>query len=366
MKAMSTSSPIASTVPLRDWHYDDLVREGLGLIPAYAPEWTNHNASDPGITLVELLAYFTELLVYRLGRVTPDAKLRFLRLLEGPDGAEWKQLAATPGKIGRQAVDDALARTVDAMSCSECLVTSADFERAAVDAAREHLAVHGGPPIPAVRAVCLTGTGLRQRLRVKRGGDARAHVGVVVLPGAALDPDAMARLCVDVDRALSARCLLTTTVHVFEPTVLHIAVAFRLTLRPGAHAQSVLGAVSERLSGLGEALSSALRVTDITELIDAAEGVDHVDGVVLTALSTDARRLGDAESGIGVQLAIHSTPGVDARLGLASELGSQRLRRDDAGRLASIALQPWEIARLHLARSAIEVVEADGAPGMPA
>lgn len=366
MNPLSLSSPSASTVPLRDWPYDDLVREALGLIPAHAPEWTNHNASDPGITLVELLAYFTELLVYRLGRVTPDAKLRFLRLLEGPGGAGWKQLDSAPGKIARQAVDDALARAVEAMSRNECLVTAADFERAAVDAAREHLEAHGRANVGAVRAVCLAGAALRRRLHVKRGGDARAHVGVVVVPGAALDRDAMARLCSDVQQALSARCLLATIVHVFEPTVLHVAVAFQLALRPGAHARPVLGAIGERLSALGEAPNSALRVTDITELVDATDGVDHVDGVVLTALSTDAGRLGDAESGIGVQLAIHSTPGVDARLGLAGELDSHRLRRDDAGRLASIELQPWELVRLHLARSAIEVVEPDGVRGVPA
>ena len=39
-----------------DLDFDDLVREGLALLPAYAPEWTDHNPSDPGVTLVELLA----------------------------------------------------------------------------------------------------------------------------------------------------------------------------------------------------------------------------------------------------------------------------------------------------------------------
>ena len=35
--------------------YDDLVEEALGMLPRYAPGWTNHNASDPGITIIELL-----------------------------------------------------------------------------------------------------------------------------------------------------------------------------------------------------------------------------------------------------------------------------------------------------------------------
>jgi hypothetical protein len=342
----------ASPAPLPAWPYDDLVREGLSLIPAHAPEWTNHNASDPGITLVELLAYFTELLVYRLGRVTPEAKLQFLRLLEDPGWTGCQRFVDASDKVDRQAVEHALERTIDAMSRSQCLVTAADFERAAVEAARAVL----GPDEP-VRAVCLVGTALGRRLRGARRGDARAHVGVVVLPRVPLAPGPMARLCAEVQRDLSARCLLATTVHVFEPTVLHVAVGFRLTLRPGVHTQPVLDAVAERLGRHGGQQGAALRVTDITELIDATDGVDHVDGVALLALSTDADRLGDARSGIGVQIATHSTPGVDARLGLPPQLDPGRLRRDDGGRLAAIELQPWEVAFLHLARSAIEVIE---------
>ncbi|MEZ4496532.1 MAG: hypothetical protein R2845_07095 [Thermomicrobiales bacterium] len=38
---------------------DDLVEEGL-LIPFYAPEWTDHNAHDPGVTLLELFAWLAE------------------------------------------------------------------------------------------------------------------------------------------------------------------------------------------------------------------------------------------------------------------------------------------------------------------
>lgn len=352
----------ASPASLPVWPFDDLVREGLSLIPAHAPEWTNHNASDPGITLVELLAYFTELLVYRLGRVTPQAKLQFLRLLEGSEWTGWERFTDPTGAVDRQAIDRALARTLDAMSRSECVVTSGDFERAAVEAAQARL----GPDQP-VRAVCLAGATLERRLRGARRGDVRAHVGVVLLPGALLAPGPMAHLCSEVQQDLSARCLLATTVHVFEPTVLHVAVGFRLTLQTGVRAQTVLDAVAERLGRHGEQQGAALRVTDIIELIDTTDGVDHVEDVALLALSSDADRLGDARSGIGVQIAIRSTPGVDARLGVVSRLDPARLRRDDGGRLAAIELQPWELVRVHLARSAIEVVETGvGPPGVSA
>src|SRR5690349_4133941 len=46
---------------LDDRSYTDLVEEARRLIPTYAPEWTNHNPSDPGIMLIELFAYLTEM-----------------------------------------------------------------------------------------------------------------------------------------------------------------------------------------------------------------------------------------------------------------------------------------------------------------
>jgi predicted phage baseplate assembly protein len=61
--------------------YAELVREGLRVVPRQAPRWTDHNAHDPGITLLELFAYLVEMDIFRLDR-TPEAALRaFLRLV---------------------------------------------------------------------------------------------------------------------------------------------------------------------------------------------------------------------------------------------------------------------------------------------
>ncbi len=53
---------------LDDRSFTDLVDEALSMLPQYAPKWTNYNPSDPGITLIELLAYLTEVMIYRLDR----------------------------------------------------------------------------------------------------------------------------------------------------------------------------------------------------------------------------------------------------------------------------------------------------------
>jgi len=59
----------------------DLVDEARRRIIRYCPEWTDYNISDPGITLVELFAFMTEMLVYRLNRVPEKNYLKFLQMV---------------------------------------------------------------------------------------------------------------------------------------------------------------------------------------------------------------------------------------------------------------------------------------------
>jgi predicted phage baseplate assembly protein len=66
---------------LDDRQFADIVAEAKTLIPRYAPEWTNFNETDPGITLVELFAWMTEILVYRLNQVPDRNYIKFLQLI---------------------------------------------------------------------------------------------------------------------------------------------------------------------------------------------------------------------------------------------------------------------------------------------
>ena len=74
--------PLEQDIPkLDDRTFDELVRELQLRIPRYAPEWTDYNDSDPGMTLVQLFAWLTETLQYRLNRVPERSYLKFLQLL---------------------------------------------------------------------------------------------------------------------------------------------------------------------------------------------------------------------------------------------------------------------------------------------
>ena len=52
--------------------FQSIVDEAKRKIPELLPEWTNHNVSDPGVALIELFAWMTDLTLFQLNQV-PDA-----------------------------------------------------------------------------------------------------------------------------------------------------------------------------------------------------------------------------------------------------------------------------------------------------
>ncbi|MEC4676694.1 MAG: putative baseplate assembly protein [Nitrospirota bacterium] len=65
---------------LDDKKFDELIKEARSLITRYAPEWTDHNVHDPGITFVELFSWLAEMQIYQLNRLTDAQYLKFLKL----------------------------------------------------------------------------------------------------------------------------------------------------------------------------------------------------------------------------------------------------------------------------------------------
>ncbi|WNR44082.1 putative baseplate assembly protein [Paenibacillus roseipurpureus] len=66
---------------LDDRMFEQMVMEARKSIPKLFPEWTDENAHDPGITLLELMSWVTEMQQYYLNRVTERSERKFLKLL---------------------------------------------------------------------------------------------------------------------------------------------------------------------------------------------------------------------------------------------------------------------------------------------
>ncbi|OLR92864.1 putative baseplate assembly protein [Actinokineospora bangkokensis] len=69
------------TPNLDDRHFQDLVDDAKRLVQRRCPEWTDHNVSDPGVTLIETFAYMADQLIYRLNRVPDRLHVKFLDLI---------------------------------------------------------------------------------------------------------------------------------------------------------------------------------------------------------------------------------------------------------------------------------------------
>jgi hypothetical protein len=72
--------------------FQDLVAIGRARLHPAAPDWTDHNAHDPGITLMELLAWVAEAQLYSVSRMRRDERAAYASLVGltpgGTTGAE--------------------------------------------------------------------------------------------------------------------------------------------------------------------------------------------------------------------------------------------------------------------------------------
>jgi len=322
--------------PARAWSYDEFVEDALAIVPAWAPQWTDHNPSDPGITLVELLAYYAEILAYRALRVTPDAELAFLSLMTG---REHEALVGVSPTILAKRIRGAVAE----LARPQVAVTAHDYEQLAIDAARTVLG-----PDAAILARCFPDVDPRAWKDVAPG-----EVAVVL----ASDAADLRGACDEVAEQLAQRCLLTTRVHVVPAVVVEVRIGCRLALRPGfamATAEAQVGdALRSRFDPLRTAASSAFgrptHMGDVIAAIDDVEAVDYVEHVTVNSLA-DGPSDG-VGSQVGVRVGEVAAMGVDTRLGGAASVALRRLETDAAGEVVSVLAQPWEIMRVSLARA---------------
>jgi hypothetical protein len=297
------------TLPnLDDRRYADLMEEARDLLVTHAPALTNHNPSDPVVTLTELFAYFTEVLLFRVNNVTDAHRTKFLRLLNGPD---W------PIPASREALDAEVRRTVLALRQTDRAVTTADFE---------FLATAADPAGRIARAHCIAARNLEATDTAARQLPQPSHVSVVLVPFPNAD---LAELRTIVANYLEPRRLLTARVHVVGARVVPVRIQLTLRLLPDALETQVRPRVVDALrafldpivgrDGSGWPLGRNLYVSEIYRLLDTLPGVDFV------------RRTADPVSS-------HDRD----ELATTSDFAA-RLVRNDAGELISIALDADEL-----------------------
>jgi predicted phage baseplate assembly protein len=61
--------------------YEDIVEEALTRIPRHTAEWTDFNPGDPGMALIELFAWMSEMMIFRMGQTPALNYVKFLELI---------------------------------------------------------------------------------------------------------------------------------------------------------------------------------------------------------------------------------------------------------------------------------------------
>ncbi|BAZ23377.1 hypothetical protein NIES4073_42650 [Kalymmatonema gypsitolerans NIES-4073] len=258
---------------LDDRTYDDLVAEALSMIPTYAPEWTNHNPSDPGITLIELFAYLTEMQIYRLNRVTEDNVISFLKLLNGPDwqqkrkerdGENWQKKLDLRAEI-RQAVLGVRQR-YRAVTCE-------DFEFLALQADNR-----------VARTCCVPRRDLSMDFDSERAG----HISVIIVPKTDYRLE-IEEIITNVQQQLEEQKLLGTYLHIVAPKYLSVSIETTVVPLPDEKGEQIKprveNAVKKFLQPLGGnnekvwPFGRNIFVSELYQLIDQIPGVNYVRSI---------------------------------------------------------------------------------------
>lgn len=121
---------------LDDRRYEDILREARALIPQYTPEWTNLSDADPGMTLVQLFAWMTEMIIFRLNQVPDKTYIHFLNFI----GEERKPARPAVAPVTFQPKGD---RVVELAPHARCATRQREDSTAVDFVTTDGLTVHG-------------------------------------------------------------------------------------------------------------------------------------------------------------------------------------------------------------------------------
>jgi hypothetical protein len=304
---------------LDDRTYADLVEEARSHIPIEYPEWTDHNPSDTGIILLELLAWLTEMTLYRVNQVPDRTVQTFLQLLNGP---EWR----LQGDL-----QTAIQQTVMNLRRRYRAVSATDFEQLILQEWNQGDEAQQFGKI--ARVHCLP----QHNLAAPEAGNRAAHISVVVVPepsSAVPDhrhPQPDERLKTKLREWLEPRRLLTTQLHVVGPTYVSVSVGTTLYLKTGSHPSSVRASAVHHVQAFLSPLATtpelavnafmevesqawpfgrSVYASELYQVLDQVPGVDFVGAIALQGPESEPQRHqsenpDDPQEITGITLAAH-------------------------------------------------------------
>ncbi|MBD1823542.1 baseplate J/gp47 family protein [Cyanobacteria bacterium FACHB-DQ100] len=257
---------------LDDHTYADLVAEMRSLIPSEFPEWTDHNPSDTGIILMELLAWLTEMVLYRVNQIPNKNYATFLKLLNGADSIPPTEL------------ETAIRETILSLRERHRAASADDFE---------HLILEDWHTTPTAQALGKQGIVRRVKCLPERNlaishDAAPGNITIVVIPDAPeteLQPQPTLALRAALWKWLDPRRLLTTRHHIIAPNYVPVQITAQLRLERGIQADTLrpraIAALQAFFHPLRWEFGRSVYLSEAYQLFDQIPGVDYVPNVTL-------------------------------------------------------------------------------------
>ncbi len=276
--------------------YKDILDEMISTIPKYSEKWTNYNPSDPGIMILETLAWIFDATFYRIDRIPEESYINFIKLIAGAGGEEVdKQLeilkkdpnsdryhieileflkeieeSKKRGQINRNIIE-MKAAALRFINSNYRAITEEDFRALAIEATEKN---HENDP------------------RVKRVEINKGHEGKIDITIISDQLDKYDKLKKIVKDYLEPRKLLCTKINVTEPDYspvsIYIEVACLSHTRQDITADRIKKNILEFLDPLkggddkkGWVYGRTLTVFELYHTVEETEGVDHARSVIM-------------------------------------------------------------------------------------
>lgn len=296
---------------LDDKTFDELVEEARASISQLYPGWTDYNPSDPGITLLELFAWLTEIVIYRVGRIPDSSHEAFLKLLAGK--------AVTPGP--GESMDDVTRATLAGVRERFRAVTVDDYEYLVVNEWPKTTAAASLPGIARVKCVPEQNLAGADKLAAAPG-----YVSLLLVADEG-DGDLpwvqpSASLKADLATFFEARRLITTRLVIAGPDYVSLAVSATIYMKDYGVAADVRADVAAALAsyyhpvsggddGRGWPFGGDVILAKIYAILDEIRGVDYTEDVAVTTADA-TREIKDGDELLSVRLEGHELPRIEA------------------------------------------------------
>lgn len=111
-------------IKLDDRSYREIEEEAVFHIPGECPQWTNYNPSDPGMTLVQLFSWLTEVQQYHLSQPGEWKRRKYLKLL----GADLRHIRPAAGAVSIEPGLDQIGKQIPLLKGTRFFAGDMAFE----------------------------------------------------------------------------------------------------------------------------------------------------------------------------------------------------------------------------------------------